>query len=58
MVAAAKVMCEKCVEIDKRIERYRRLLSGVGDQVTVERFEKAIAELEAEKIALHPDQEQ
>jgi hypothetical protein len=49
-------MCEKCVEIDKRIERYRRLLMEVSDQVTVDGAKVLIAALEAEKIKLHPEQ--
>lgn len=53
-----RVMCEKCVEIDKRTERYRRLLLGVGDQVTVDRAKELIADLEAQKIALHPEKKQ
>ena len=51
-------MCEKCVEINNRLERYRRLLLSVDNQDTVEYFEKAIASLEAQKAALHPEQEQ
>jgi hypothetical protein len=28
-------MCDKCVEIDKTIERYRKIQRSIGDQVTV-----------------------
>lgn len=42
-------MCEKCVEIDERIERYRRLPLSVNDNVTVERFKEVVAGLEAQK---------
>jgi hypothetical protein len=49
-------MCEECVEIDKAIERYRRILHLIGDQVTVERTKELIAELQAKKDALHPGQ--
>ena len=49
-------MCEKCVEIDKTIERYRRILLAIGDQITVERTRELIAKLQAEKLALHPEQ--
>ena len=51
-------MCEKCVEIDKRIARYRRLLSGVSDQIAIDGAKRLIADLEAQKIALHPEQKQ
>jgi len=49
-------MCEKCVEIDKTIERYRRILLSIGDQVTVDRTRELIADLEAQKVAYHPAQ--
>jgi CO dehydrogenase/acetyl-CoA synthase epsilon subunit len=49
-------MCEKCVEIDKTIERYRRILLAIGDQITVERTRELIKKLQAEKLALHPEQ--
>ena len=50
-------MCEKCVEIDKTIERYRRIQQSIMDQVTVERTKELIADLEGRKAALHPEQE-
>jgi hypothetical protein len=48
-------MCEKCVEIDKNIERYRRIQRTIADQVTVDRTKELIAELVAQKAALHPE---
>jgi hypothetical protein len=51
-------MCEKCEEIDKTIARYQRILLSIGDQVTVDRTKELIAELEAQKAALHPEQPQ
>jgi hypothetical protein len=50
-------MCEKCVEIDKTIERYRRIQQSIMDQVTVDRTRELIADLEGRKTALHPEQE-
>jgi hypothetical protein len=47
-------MCEKCDEIDKTIERYRQIKRSILDQITVERAQELIAELEAQKAALHP----
>ena len=47
-------MCEKCDEIDKKIERYRRIQARIGDQAFVDRAKDLISELEAEKAALHP----
>jgi hypothetical protein len=43
-------MCEKCNEIDKNIERYRRIQRTIGDQTTVERTKELIAELGGTKI--------
>ena len=48
-------MCEKCVEIDKNIERYRLIQRTIADQVTVDRAKELIAELVAQKAALHPE---
>jgi hypothetical protein len=50
-------MCDKCVEIDKKIEHYRRLASQITDQQFIERALALIAELEGNKKALHPEQE-
>ena len=51
-------MCEKCAELDAKIERYRRLASQVSDPTTTERAATLIAEIKAQKAALHPDREQ
>ena len=48
-------MCEKCVEIDKTIERYRQIERSIMDQLTVDRTKELIADLEAQKAALHPE---
>jgi hypothetical protein len=49
-------MCNKCVEIDKTIERYRGIKERVSDLALVDRAKQLIAELEADKAALHPEQ--
>lgn len=49
-------MCEKCTEIDKMIERYRRILLSISDQITVDRTRQLIADLRDQKAALHPEQ--
>jgi hypothetical protein len=49
-------MCEKCAEIDKRIEHYERIVASINDQLTINRFKELVANLEAEKAALHPEQ--
>jgi len=48
-------MCEKCVAIDKAIERYRNVVRSIGDQPTVDRAKELIADLAAQKAALHPE---
>jgi hypothetical protein len=48
-------MCEKCVEIDKTIERYQRIRRTIADQVTVDRTKELISDLKAQKITLHPE---
>ncbi|SHN80770.1 hypothetical protein SAMN05444170_4499 [Bradyrhizobium erythrophlei] len=49
-------MCEKCVEIDSKIERYKRLARQMSDKRTLEGIDELIRQHEAEKTALHPKQ--
>jgi hypothetical protein len=53
-----RTMCEKCVEIDKAIERFRQVSWSICDQLTVERAKEVIADLEAKKATLHQEQKQ
>jgi hypothetical protein len=46
-------MCEKCVEIDKSIARYKRLEAHVPDSQANEAADRLIARLQADKAALH-----
>jgi len=55
--AKGGAMCGKCVEIDKTVERYRKILMSIGDQFTVDRVKELLAELQVEKVALHPEPE-
>jgi hypothetical protein len=48
------LMCEQCIRIDERIHRYRQVVRSILDQVTVDRAKEMIADLEAQKAALHP----
>jgi hypothetical protein len=50
-------MCDKCQELEKKIERYRRLAFSITDQLTIDRFNELIKDTEAAKAKLHPDQE-
>jgi hypothetical protein len=51
-------MCDKCAELDKRIEHYRKMTLAVSDQLTVERIKELIEDLQAQKVVLHPEQKQ
>jgi hypothetical protein len=49
-------MCDKCVELDKKIERYRRVSASIADQITIDRIKALIEELQMQKVELHPEQ--
>ncbi len=51
-------MCDKCIELDKKIEHHERLASGMADELTLERIRESVREMKAQKAALHPDEEQ
>ena len=51
-------MCDKCEELDKKIEHYETILVSIGDRATVERLTAMIADLQAQKVTLHPEQKQ
>jgi hypothetical protein len=51
-------MCDKCDELDVRIEHYRKLASGISDRLTLEAIGDRIKEMEAQKAQLHPVQDQ
>jgi hypothetical protein len=50
-------MCDKCIELDGKIERYQRLSSGITDQATLDGIKQLIEHAKAQKTALHPEQE-
>jgi hypothetical protein len=52
-----RTMCEKCVEIDKTIAHYQWIKGRVIDPLTHQAADDRIQKLEAEKTALHPEQE-
>jgi hypothetical protein len=49
-------MCDKCVELDGKIEHYRSLSSTITDQPTLDGIKNLIEEMNAQKAALHPEQ--
>jgi hypothetical protein len=50
-------MCDKCEEVNRKIEHYRILMSRIPDQLTNERVQKLIEDMQAEKAALHPERD-
>jgi hypothetical protein len=46
-------MCQSCLDIDKRIERYRALLRSVTDPWEIERINRLITELYRDRVWLH-----
>lgn len=49
-------MCEKCAELDEKIEHYKMLSASILDQFTIDGIAKLIAEAMAEKLKLHPEE--
>jgi hypothetical protein len=47
-------MCQRCVELDEKIERYRALARRVTDRMTLDAIARLIKKMEARKAALHP----
>jgi hypothetical protein len=50
-------MCDKCLELEKKIERYRRLAFSINDQLTIDALNQLIKGAEAKKARLHPEQQ-
>jgi hypothetical protein len=48
-------MCEKCVEIDDKIGHYRLMASRITDEAMLDGIAKLIVQLQAMKLALHPE---
>jgi flagellar motility protein MotE (MotC chaperone) len=46
-------MCEKCVELDGKIEQFERIRASIGDPLTVDRLGVLVEEMKAQKAALH-----
>lgn len=50
-------MCDKCVELDEKIQHYERIGSALNDQLTVDRIRELVEQMRAQKSALHPENE-
>jgi hypothetical protein len=51
----AVLMCEKCIELDIKIEHYRVMAAGLTDQPTLDGIKDLIDRMQAQKAALHPE---
>jgi hypothetical protein len=51
-------MCDKCVELDSKIEHYQHMASRITDQATLDGIKELIERMQAQKVALHPEQGQ
>ena len=49
-------MCDKCNELDQKIERYKRLMGAINDQRAIDGITQLLKEAEAEKVKLHPEE--
>jgi hypothetical protein len=49
-------MCDKCVELDNKMNHYQRLASSIDDPKTRDGIKQLVEQIEAEKAALHPEQ--
>jgi hypothetical protein len=50
-------MCDKCVELDKKIEHLQTLATRILDQMTRNGIAELVRELRDEKRKLHQDKE-
>ena len=50
-------MCDACGPLEEKIVHYRKVLSAMTDQLTIERITALVAEVQAQKAALHPKQQ-
>jgi len=55
--AGWRFMCDKCSELDKKIDHYRRVIDAINDRQAVDGITQLIKEAEAEKAKLHPEGE-
>jgi hypothetical protein len=49
-------MCEKCVELDGKIEHYRDIALRMTDEAMIRGIKVLIERAKAQKAALHPEQ--
>ena len=50
-------MCKSCVEIDARIDLHRQSMRSMTDPSEIERLNRLIAQLYADRVRLHKNPE-
>jgi hypothetical protein len=50
-------MCERCVELDEKVDHYQRLAARITDGRTTDGINELIEQMKAEKAAPHPELE-
>jgi quinolinate synthase len=48
-------MCEKCAQLDERLQHYRDLADQVNDKFTKEAVERLTEQYTAQKLVMHPE---
>jgi hypothetical protein len=48
-------MCDRCDRLDEKIGHYKKVISAMTDQLTIERITALVVEMETQKAALHPE---
>lgn len=51
-------MCDKCVELDSKIEHLMALAKRITDQPTMEAITQLVQKHQAQKLELHPDDQE
>ena len=57
-VNSGNPMCDKSVDLDRKIEHYRKLAAAIPDLLTIERVAALIKTMEARKLQLHPEEKE
>ena len=47
-------MCDTCAQLDEKIEHYKKMISAITDQLTIERITALVLDMQTQKAALHP----
>jgi len=47
-------MCDVCKRLDEKIEHYKKVISAMTDQLTIERITALVLDMQTQKASLHP----